>query len=307
MLTAGAVLSFLCVAGLVAWVLARSEDAPSPPRATDGSELFQVIPMEIPWPSGIIMEKVLDSEGRVHRIGRLLHSAISIRPQWASVHVLEGVLNTAQCRGIVVAAEEHVAEHGWPTQRHVDYAIRPTFHLPMQTLFGNATKPLRKALRRLKRLAFASIAEQFAIARPELLYLSDMFLTKYDATVPNRNLLAGHQDNSLFSFVIALNRGNSEQGQGHGQGHGQGERDEAEFEGGGTFFFEQQQGWRPPRGSMLYFNGKHFHGGEPRAAQEVLQPTNELCNFVSPYASVCRCRFTHHKREALHSRRVCGL
>ena len=71
------------------------------------------------------------------------------------------------------------------------------------------------------------------------LHISDLFITRYDSNHSVENLLGPHKDKTPFSFVIPIN---------------------SDFEGGGTYFFETQELWRPPLGSALMFNGQLLHG-----------------------------------------------
>jgi hypothetical protein len=196
-----------------------------------------LVNLSIPWPSGIIVNKVEDREGNVLRLGLVQHNVISLRPAWNGIHVFEHLFNTSQCNDIIVKAEEQVSAIGWPIGRHVDFVVRPTNDLPLHAFLSPAD--LQELVDTIELKIFPFVASKFNLDT-EKLSLSDLFLTKYDANVTNRRHLDLHRDKSPFSFVVVLNDG---------------------FEGGGTLFDDVNEVWRPDTGGVLVFSGARMHGG----------------------------------------------
>lgn len=199
---------------------------------------FETIKLSIPWPSGIQIDKVSDAQGRTYRFGRLQHNAISLRPAWSSVNVIDDVFTASECSEIIRLAEYYAGQFGWSKGRHIDYDVRPTQDLPVQLLFEDE-KDLENVYERFREKIYPRIAEQYNLDAA-MIHVSDLFITKYDAERKERSL-ALHQDKSPWSFVIPLN---------------------SDFSGGGTYFPDSKVKWNPPVGSALYFNGVQYHGGK---------------------------------------------
>lgn len=196
--------------------------------------------LQIPWPSGVVVDRVVDKDtSKILRFGRLQHNAISLRPEWAGVYVLENIFTRLQAKTIIDRAETYVSEFGWSRGRHVDYAVRPTKDLPVKVLFPDEGewKSLHNVFREK---IFKAMAKQYGIDA-DLLRIDDMFITKYDSNSSSENQLAPHNDKSPWSFVIALND---------------------DYEGGGTYFLNLQKVFVPPVGGAVIFHGKQLHGGE---------------------------------------------
>ena len=82
---------------------------------------YELIELKIPPPSGIIFSEQIHEEV-IHRIGRIEHSVISIRPSWAEIFGSKNVLQAQECKEIVQSAEEYAAINGgWQTTRHATY------------------------------------------------------------------------------------------------------------------------------------------------------------------------------------------
>lgn len=75
----------------------------------------------IPHPSGILLSEH-SINGTAIRVGRLGHSAVSIRQEWSDIHGTNGpVLDRESCEDVITRTEEYVAVHGWTTHRHAQY------------------------------------------------------------------------------------------------------------------------------------------------------------------------------------------
>lgn len=204
-----------------------------------GDASTKALRISIPFPSGIQVDSVTDASGRIFRFGRLQHNAISIRPQWRSINIIENVFSKDECQSIVLESENYAAIHGWSKGRHVDYDIRPTQDLPLNVIYEDQDV-LDKLYERFAAKIWPSMAKEFRLD-PNHIRPADLFITKYNAS-RKENFLGPHQDKSPFSFVIPLNDG---------------------FKGGGTYFFDTETLWVPPVGSALYFSGSQWHGGSP--------------------------------------------
>lgn len=80
-----------------------------------------LIKLQVPVPSGILLSEVI-LNGTLLRVGRLGHSALSIREEWSEIHSTgKAVLSLKTCEDIIKRTEEYVAVHGWTTDRHPQY------------------------------------------------------------------------------------------------------------------------------------------------------------------------------------------
>ena len=114
--------------------------------------------------------------------------------------------------------------------------------IPLQNVFPEGSNKLtRIAIDEALQTIFKTFADKYQL-KEELIAADDLFIAKYDATVPDRQRhLEPHQDKHLFSFVLALNE---------------------DFTEGGTYFFSTGELWRPSTGRAVLFHGMHWHAGE---------------------------------------------
>eukprot|EP01038_Epipyxis_sp_PR26KG_P005959 gene5959-8212_t len=202
------------------------------------SKKLVTLQIRIPWPSGILVDKAIDNEGRSFRVGRIQHNTVRMRPQWKSIYQLNNLLSTEMCSNIIETAESYASQNGWSKGRHIDYIIRPTKDLSVSTIFSE--EEMKKFMMIFQQKLFSQIAARYNINLDKL-KVSDLFITKYEANT-NQNGLNLHQDRSPWSFVIALNE---------------------DFVGGGTYFADSQKIWNPRKGGAVFFSGDHYHGGLP--------------------------------------------
>jgi hypothetical protein len=192
--------------------------------------------LEIPYPSGIYIDKVEDPlTGEIYRFGRLRLSTVKVRPPWEGIFVIEDVLNITEASTLINKAESHAQLYGWSKGRHVDYHIRPTKDLSLSSFLSEIELQQLKA--RFNEKLFPRYKKQYTI-RPTLLRIEDLFITKYESG-SKENALAPHIDKNPWSFVIALNDN---------------------FDGGGTYFVRQQRVWKLPTGAAVIFHGYQMHG-----------------------------------------------
>ena len=156
-----------------------------------------------------------------------------------AVYVSAGpVLSETECGEVVAAAEAFAAANGgWTTDRHVAY---PTHDLPVAAL-GRVGARARTLV---KDRLLPELAARFGLDAAGLSF-QDMFVAKYCAEKGGLAALAEHEDDSQWSFVLALNDGATEYG------------------GGGTQFvaLEGKPVHRPGRGHATMFSGKNRHCG----------------------------------------------
>ena len=81
----------------------------------------ELVELSIPNPSGILLSEHLVNKTLI-RVGRLGHSVLAIREEWAAVHGTEQpVLSLSECEEIIKRTEAYAAEHGWTVDRHAQY------------------------------------------------------------------------------------------------------------------------------------------------------------------------------------------
>ncbi|GMI61406.1 hypothetical protein ScalyP_jg7725 [Parmales sp. scaly parma] len=154
-------------------------------------------------------------------------------------------LSKSLCSQIVTLAEANAASSGgWLTDRHRSYKttdISVAEYPDLLQLLNTAHIPN----------ILSTIASLFKISKSDIM-IDDLFAVKYEVTTisGNRNgqtLLKKHRDDSEISFVILLN-------------------DPAEFEGGGTEFFTDDDNKSTiiapeQKGTMVSFCGQREHAG----------------------------------------------
>lgn len=217
--------------------------------------------LSIPPVTGLVISPFYDSDIKKSLwIGRVQHSVLSIRPAWVTVYGFDDILSLQNCKGIIGDAEKFarsrvdpanldldldpLSVEGWMTDRHPNHA---TTDLPVRSIYGDErlhdylTDRLLPHLGRCYRVDHNS------------LYIADLFIVKYTgersgtgsgsgsgSSSGGQSFLESHRDRSPFSFVISLNDG---------------------FEGGGTYFPQLDQLWRPKVGGAVLFHGQSLHGG----------------------------------------------
>lgn len=274
--------------------------------------------VKIPVPSGILVERATlfnesDGQQHVHRFVRLLVNSVHTRPNWMSIKLIKGLLTVEECDLIVSSAEEFAAraagEHvdlgmtrgsrGWQTARHASYR---TTDLPFQSVFppvaeaevavegdnvvaaATQTSPGELLLGKLRKKIFRRIAKTFNVSASRI-FIDDLFIAKYNSSEGEQRLLEMHTDKTPFSFVVSLS-------------------DESMYSGGGTYFFDTQELWRPPRGAAVYFSGYRPHGGKVKQSK-AKHSRSEFRDHSALVTSVCLsvCPFVYISYRISHSDR----
>lgn len=199
----------------------------------------ETVRLNIPWPSGIQIDKITGSDGNTFRFGRLQRNAISLRPGSERIFLINGVLSLEECAELVAKAERYAGRYGWSKGRHVDYSIRPTRDLPVEIIFESEDE-LESLYQSFSGNLWPRMAELFHLDKTKI-RLTDLFITKYNSSNSVERQLAPHKDKSPWSFVIALNDG---------------------FTGGGTYFQNDDSLHKGSVGDALAFNGNQLHGAQ---------------------------------------------
>jgi len=211
---------------------------PDEARLEDDFETY-----DVPPPSSISPNWAPDPDRHDAQLDRSLGKGL--------VHVSKhSIIPPEECARAIQIAEGWAAENGgWLSDRH---ASAPTTDMAIKDV-----PPLLEWFNQhLETSLFPMLAQRFPdqIEHPDQIRVHDAFIVKYEFGEGKQNQLSLHQDESTFSFTIALNS-----------------RDE--YEGGGTFFeairpsndadasFEQRA-LSTDAGGCVAFGGKLRHGGQ---------------------------------------------
>jgi len=144
-------------------------------------------------------------------------------------------VSQATCRQIIDWAES--SPTNWTTSRH--YAV-PTNDVPVHSI----PLLLEWFNEWMRNTVYPLLARQFKCCLEEKFYVHDAFVIRYQASQQS-NHLPCHYDESTHSLVLTLN-------------------DNSEFEGGGTYFMDENVVVNPAEaGTLVSFCGNKLqHGGE---------------------------------------------
>jgi hypothetical protein len=234
--------------------------------SSSGEVETEDVHLTIPFPSGIIIDRVEPMPNWIYRFGRLQHNSVKLRPEWSEVTLVENVLNAQDCQELINKAEEYAMTrpNGWNSTRHIDHAIRPVDDVSIDQLFAHPStntntndnhndnhndnednrNSLDILLMQIHKGILLPMANSYQLDYRRL-HIDDLFINKYNATGHdvNKRALAPHTDKSPFSFVLLLSD------------------PEIDFVGGGTVFPDMETLWTPGIGSAVFFSGTHLHGG----------------------------------------------
>ena len=217
-----------------------------------GYNIKEDIQVVIPFPSGIIVDKVVIND-IIYRVGRLQYNSVNLRPNWSSLFIYESLLSPSIVDDIILRFNQYVNINGYNKYRHIDYETRPTQDVQLEQIYDNNNDDDRQLLSTiydiLNENLYTTITDAYQIHTTNnntysnnKLILSDLFITKYD-TDSNHQFayLDAHKDKTQFSFIIALNNND-------------------DFDGGGTFFFNKQKVIKLKKGGdAVFFNGCQYH------------------------------------------------
>jgi hypothetical protein len=149
----------------------------------DSNKESQLIEMNIPFPSGILIDKVYlnNDEDSSLRIGRLQFNSVQLRPEWKDIHLIDDILSIEEVNNIIKESELYALKNGWSKNRHIDYKVRPTQDLPLQQVYSNNQIELDNIYSIFKRRLFPMFSLAYRINVDEI-KISDLFITKYDAS-----------------------------------------------------------------------------------------------------------------------------
>ena len=141
---------------------------------------------------------------------------------------IDNFITKDKCNEVIKLAEK---QNEWETKRHKNY---PTTDIPAEKVEG---LDLSKELERIVEITRKEYKlEDSAIIRP-----FDVFVVKYD--VNGQNKLDIHRDVSELSFVLLLS-------------------DPDDFEGGGTYYVEDDKTVSPEQGGLALHCGFRLHSGK---------------------------------------------
>lgn len=207
-----------------------------------------LVELDMENPSGLKIHDGNDGE----RYFLLEHNCVTLPDHHKKVYVMDDAVSPEVCREIIDKAEAHQ----WTERRHTAFA---TTDLPLETLFGQFSKIYAD----IDCNVLSKMAECFQL-NEEFLQIGEIFIAKYEYSKATENKkneemdaekfgvgdgfsatqvgLGAHKDGTPWSFVIPLN-------------------DRKDFKGGGTYFVDSKETFRPALGSAVLFSGKNEHLG----------------------------------------------
>lgn len=149
-------------------------------------------------------------------------------------NVIKKFIEVNKCDEILAEGITYAQKNKWTTKRHDNYP----------TTDNEVTKKWKSydyLQEKVNQIIFPKISEMYDVDT-KLLHIKELFLIKYEDTKQNK--LDAHVDGNEFSFVLALNSPD-------------------EYEGGGTYFVNQQKRIQLNKGDCLVFCGQNKHQGMP--------------------------------------------
>ncbi|KAG8471233.1 hypothetical protein KFE25_009654 [Diacronema lutheri] len=182
---------------------------------------------------------------------------VSSRPLLSRVHVLPAVWDGAQCARVRECALEVARARGWQSARH---AHHPTVDVPL----WRAPAAHAIATCTLNEVVLPRMAELFGLDARSL-RAREAFVVLYSADgAGSRAGLELHRDGTLLSANVLLNERDDGGGDGDGgdaRGVGSGMIDG--FEGGGTYFADDDRTVKARPGDFVLHCGQLLHGAAP--------------------------------------------
>lgn len=141
---------------------------------------------------------------------------------------IDNFITKEKCNEIISLAEK---QNEWQTKRHRNY---PTTDIPAEKVEGlDISSELEKIVNVTR--------EKYDLEDSATITPFDVFVVKYDANAQNK--LDIHRDISELSFVLLLS-------------------DPSEFEGGGTYYVEEDKTISPNQGGIALHCGFRLHSGK---------------------------------------------
>ena len=141
---------------------------------------------------------------------------------------IDNFISKEKCNEIIALSEK---QNQWQTKRHKNY---PTTDIPAEKVVGLDLSIEIKKIVEVTR-------EKFQLEDSALIKPFDIFVVKYDAK--GQNKLDVHRDASELSFILLLS-------------------DPSEFEGGGTYYVEDNITISPNQGGLALHCGIRLHSGK---------------------------------------------
>ena len=195
--------------------------------------LQQVTESEGVWDEARLKQKA--TEDRLRSLERLRHEPTEVM---ARVHAISGLWSREECEGVTRELGAVAAVHGWTRKRHAAY---DTTDIPCNYL-SEVDALVRD---RLRERLFPALARLYQMP-PEryTFHFRDLFFVKYEAKEGEQSGLDLHRDGSVISFNILLNPA-------------------SDFDGGGTYFENENRTYSLQQGDCLTHSGKVLHAGAP--------------------------------------------
>lgn len=214
---------------LSAQAIAHKQEGPVDDQKKEGTALK--------WVSKAQKQAVLRQDRQAAK-ARALRRLKPTGELW-KIGIIPKIWTSDECLRVLEAVKAHAKEAGWSKQRHGAYA---TTDIPSSAV--SAIDPwVRQSLR--ERL-LPALARQYTYGPGwGSLDFRDLFYVKYEGSMESteQSGLDIHQDGSIISFNILLNRNH-------------------EFKGGGTYFEHLDKTITIEQGDACHHSGLVYHGGQ---------------------------------------------
>jgi len=162
----------------------------------------------------------------------LIKNSVSQHNIFSNRFVINGFYAEDICKWIINEAENYALKNGgWTTSRHKNY---PTTDIPLEripTAFSYVTFSLNMIFEKIRSIYYLNNFD---------FNIQDIFIVKYDEN--KQNELSLHTDGSFLSFNIMLS-------------------DKNDYQGGGTYFDNDNNLYYLNRGDVLIHSSKQKHAG----------------------------------------------
>jgi len=146
--------------------------------------------------------------------------------------IINNFIPTKKCDEILSEGINYAHKNKWTTERHDNYPTTDNEVTQKWKCYDYLEKKVHGDV-------FNKISQLYNIDKNNL-HIKELFIIKYEDTKQNK--LITHTDGNEFSFVMALNN-------------------ISEYNGGGTYFVNQQKTIKLRKGNCLVFSGQNKHKG----------------------------------------------